>query len=539
MLWDMTSEMLLTSRLCLATLLMARTAAITVQIDDGHVINTLPAGFASVTLDFHPGTQGAVWGSNASILEINLTSPGLLGVARALAPAVLRLGGSEAGENVTYVNFPGLSAPCPASYYYCLTRSRWDEILAFASTTGLRLMLDLNIIGPAHSNDWAAGIAQIDALLAYTASANRHTPWAFELGNENQATLSPQEAAKRVTQVHRLLAIHWPDRATRPLLVGPSVHIEPDWIADFLGALPVNSTDAPGRPPLDIFAYHMYAGYGRAPNVAHQVPTTAFLDDARGLVDTAAAAVRFAGGGSARPSAASALPLLVSETAAAWASGGPTGACVSFASSLWYFDHLAHAASSIGGGHVAVARQTLVGGNYSLVDSNHRFAANPDYFVALLWRMVVEGGASRAVGAPAAASSTRVLRATRPPVIAEDTHRELRSFAACDPLGRLVVGVANVGDEAASVIVQLASGPTVTEQPRDEWVLTSGGANATDMLSRSVKLNNQPVASVGGFVPPLPPRRSESTDPFHAPPLSVAFLRFAHVPAACAPSYLA
>ena len=59
-----------------------------------------------------------------------------------------------------------------------------------------------------------------------------------------------------------------------------------------------------------------------------------------------------------------------------------------------YSDHLISAAAT---GHVAVCRQTLVGGNYSLVDSNAGYAANPDYFVALLWRNVVEGGVNKGI----------------------------------------------------------------------------------------------------------------------------------------------
>mmetsp|Transcript_13302 Transcript_13302/g.44344 ORF Transcript_13302/g.44344 Transcript_13302/m.44344 type:complete len:95 (-) Transcript_13302:174-458(-) len=74
----------------------------------------------------------------------------------------------------------------------------------------------------------------------------------------------------------------------------------------------------------------MYEGYGKAPRIASQVPTVAFLDEARGLVDTAVGAVRYSGAG-----AAAALPLMITETAAAWASGGPTGACTAFESSLW------------------------------------------------------------------------------------------------------------------------------------------------------------------------------------------------------------
>ena len=318
-------------QLACASLLLPLVNAITIKVSDGYVLNTVLAGFASFTMDYHPGSQGAVWGSNASILEVDLSGAGIIGVARALAPGVLRLGGSEAGENLTYVGFPGSVVQCPPDYYYCLTRKRWDAIHAFTSTTGVRLMFDLNLIGPGHSENWTAALAQIDSLLAYAATQHS-APWAFELGNENNVNnkLLPAVAAARFAQVHGLLTRYWPQRAARPLLVGPSVHIDRDWIVGFLRALARGRSGAGDGLPIDAFAYHMYAGYGLAPDIAAQVPTAAFLDDARGLVDQAAAAVRFSAAGTA-----AALPLIVSETAAAWASGGPSGACVGFASSFW------------------------------------------------------------------------------------------------------------------------------------------------------------------------------------------------------------
>lgn len=96
------------------------------------------------------------------------------------------------------------------------------------------------------------------------------------------------------------------------------------------------------------------------------------------------------------------------------------------------------------------------------------------------------------------------------------------------------MGLANLGDAPAPATVTLASGFVATELPRDEWVLVGGGASPRDLLTRKVRLNGAPLASSGGVVPPLRPRRSNSTGPFVAPPKSIAFLRFEHVPAACA-----
>ena len=50
-----------------------------------------------------------------------------------------------------------------------------------------------------------------------------------------------------------------------------------------------------------------------------------------------------------------------------------------------------------------------------------------------------------------------------------------------------------------------------------------------------VSLREYLTLASGGVVPPLHPRhRSNGSEPFVAPPKSIAFLRFAHVPAACA-----
>lgn len=50
-------------------------------------------------------------------------------------------------------------------------------------SSGVRLMLDLNLIGPGTADDWPAALSQIDALFSYTAQQPpRLRPFAFELG---------------------------------------------------------------------------------------------------------------------------------------------------------------------------------------------------------------------------------------------------------------------------------------------------------------------------------------------------------------------
>ena len=91
-----------TARLVLLLPLAHATKGFSVDVGDRHVWSVVPRGFASMTMDFHPGAQGPTWGANASILEVDLSSAALRGYASALAPGVLRLGGSEAGSEVMY-----------------------------------------------------------------------------------------------------------------------------------------------------------------------------------------------------------------------------------------------------------------------------------------------------------------------------------------------------------------------------------------------------------------------------------------------------
>ena len=81
-----------------------------------------------------------------------------------------------------------------------------------------------------------------------------------------------------------------------------------------------------GLEVLDVFAYHMYSGYGLAGNLADQMMGPAFLDDAKALVRRAADAVR---------KVAPTMRVMVSETAAAWNSGAPN-ITDSFESGFWW-----------------------------------------------------------------------------------------------------------------------------------------------------------------------------------------------------------
>ena len=45
-------------QLTCAALLLPLVSAIAIKVSDGYVLNTIPAGFASFTMDYHPSSQG-------------------------------------------------------------------------------------------------------------------------------------------------------------------------------------------------------------------------------------------------------------------------------------------------------------------------------------------------------------------------------------------------------------------------------------------------------------------------------------------------
>ena len=154
----------------------------------------------AVALDFWRSddrTFGEKWG-NSSALTIDLASPVLRAAAKALSPALLRLGGSPEDSIVFDVDgscVPGSGGDGPFAPYYCsqvhsyvydcLTPARWEALLEFASATGLKIALGLNgCYGRPNASspmDFSNARGIIEATAASKFPAGFH---GFELTNE-------------------------------------------------------------------------------------------------------------------------------------------------------------------------------------------------------------------------------------------------------------------------------------------------------------------------------------------------------------------
>lgn len=182
--------------------------------------------------------------------------------------------------------------------------------------------------------------------------------------------------------------------------------------------------------------------------------------------------------------------LWVGESAFAWHSG-QEGVTDTFLSSPWWMSALGQLSAT----HSGFCRQTLIGGNYELVNKTTR-APNADWYVARLWKDAMGGT----------------------PFAAASDWPDLRAYAACAPGGGLSVAFINFSN---NVTVALdVSGPPAGSR-RALRVLSSAD-NAT------VALNGAPLVYVpgSGALPPLAPRADAGSAPLLVAPHTLGFVTF-------------
>jgi hypothetical protein len=139
----------------------------------------------AVALDFwlaSDPTFGEKWG-NSGVLTIDLSDANLEMYAKALAPAVLRLGGSPEDSIVYDADGTcaqgGGAGPFPHYYcsqvhpytYGCLTPARWEQILEFADRVGFRIAYGLNGCAGRSGPDAPMDFSNAQALMEATAAS--------------------------------------------------------------------------------------------------------------------------------------------------------------------------------------------------------------------------------------------------------------------------------------------------------------------------------------------------------------------------------
>jgi heparanase 1 len=390
-------------------------------------------------------------------------NPRLRNAAAALAPAYLRIGGSEA-DKIYYDLAADSPYEPPDGYEFVMTRPQWSGIHRFAESVGFDVFFTLNAgPGPRRHGAWTTSNA---AQLMRAAAARGDSVAVWELGNEVNAyefihgpfdRVDGAQYARDVATARQLVDEFSPNA----LLAGSASafwprHGEVRGILDEF--VPLGAND------LDVLTWHYYPQQSRRCPVHSvearvdtlQVPSN--LDEfdlwtthTRSLLDDHAPHVE----------------LWLGETGNAQCGGEP-GVSDRFASSLWWVDQLGKAARS--GQRISV-RQTLEGSDYGLLSDGAQ-TARPDYWASLIWK--------RTMG-------PRVLATSSDDAL-------LRSYAHCGLDGGVALAMVNIAE--ADRLIELDG----------EWEIWR--IEADSLTSSSVRVNGV-VARLGedGAPPVFEPER--------------------------------
>ena len=375
----------------------------------------VPSDYLSLTIDVSLVLGGHWWGkargisrgvATETVPPIDLGHPRLAAFAGRLAPAMLRIGGTEAdrvgyriGKNKGGKRGEARGHPVAGpDQELMLKKGLWKRINAFASTVGFDVLFVVSA-GPGQRDATGAWMdSNARALIAYTVR-KRLPVRAWELGNEVNAYpvihgFRNQVRASRYVedfaQFSRLVRKLHP----RASAVGPASAVipaigEPNPIIPALG----RST---AMGPSDVMSWHYYPQQSSRGRFANRRASERMLLEPRRLDSVRIQARRIVRHARGRK-------VWMTETGHALYGGEP-GLSDTYLSSIWWLDQLGLLARE---GVSRVFRQSLVGSDYGLLDQDG-FEPRPDYYASFLWKKLM---GDKVFSAPLVEGPDRKIRA--------------------------------------------------------------------------------------------------------------------------------
>ena len=366
-------------------------ALVTVSLAQAAPLRTLDARFLSVAIDTSQWLGGRWWSASGRVevgrgtepvAPLDLGQPALRELARALAPAYLRIGGTEA-DRVRYAFGGAAPERAQAENELTLDPARWDALSEFSAAAGLDLFFTINAGPSARGSEGQWLRSSAEGLFAH-AREHGQSVSVWELGNEVNAYWFQHglhEQPSGAQYAADLFAFRALVRQYSPAarVAGPAVAYFPllgDPLPERLGFLP-SALEQGGRA-LDILSWHFYPQQSRRCPVATRRAQPGQLLGPSELDELGRWSQQLE---ELRARWAPQAELWLGETGSAQCGGEP-GLSDRFASGLWWLDELGSAARD---GQAVVIRQALVGSDYGLVDA-HTFEPRPDYYNSLAWK---------------------------------------------------------------------------------------------------------------------------------------------------------
>ncbi|CAN6285216.1 unnamed protein product [Urochloa humidicola] len=262
----------------------------------------------------------------------------------------------------------------------CLGMDRWDKLNGLFQKTGAIVTFGVNALYGRYNvrrSIWAGKWNSTNAydFVKYTISKG-YPVGSWEFGNELSghgigAKVDAKLYGKDVIEFKSILRQLYKAPLSQPLLLAPGGFFDQQWYSQLL--------QTSGHGVVNALTHHVYnLGGGDDVHLIRKILDPKYLDRAEDTYRDMQLTIQRHG------TWASAW---VSESGGVFNNGGPQ-VSNTFINSIWYLDQLGMASKY---NTKVFCRQTLIGGNYGLLDTQ-TFLPNPDYYSALLWNRLMGNG---------------------------------------------------------------------------------------------------------------------------------------------------
>ncbi|KAM3702917.1 hypothetical protein ACJW31_04G058900 [Castanea mollissima] len=255
--------------------------------------------------------------------------------------------------------------------------SRWDELSVFFKKAGAVVVFGLNEISGKTIDSQSSAVgawnsSNAESLIRYTVNNGYKIIRGWELGNELSgngigARVSADQYASDINSLQNVVQNIYAGFKVKPQIVAPGGFFDATWFTEFIKKAPKS---------LQVVSHHIYnLGPGVDDHLIEKILDPSSLDSTSQTFSSLQSILKNSG---------TQAVAWVGEAGGAYNSGHNL-VTNAFVFSFWYLDQLGMASSF---DTKTYCRQTLVGGNYGLLNTS-TFAPNPDYYSVLLWHRLM------------------------------------------------------------------------------------------------------------------------------------------------------